>query len=66
MLLLSYEFVIVESVKPKEEEVVISDRKMKQLVKEAEKEAVESIVSDDGIEANDASVAEELIEREIM
>ena len=61
---LSYEFVIVESVKPQEEEVNISDRKMKQLVKEAEKEAVETITNDDGVEANDASVAEELIERE--
>ena len=61
---LSYEFVIVESVKPKEEEFSVSERKMKQIVKEAEKEAAESIVSDDGIEANDASVAEELIEKE--
>ena len=61
---ISYDFVIVETVKPKEDEVVVSERKMKQLVKEADKEAAESIVSDDGIEANDASVAEELIERE--
>ena len=36
---LSYEFVIVETIKPKEEEVTVSDRKMKQIVKEAEKEA---------------------------
>ena len=61
---LSYEFIIKETVKPEEEEVVISDRKMKKLVKEADKEADESISSDDGIEANDASVAEQLIERD--
>ena len=61
---ISYDFVIVETVKPKEEEVVVSDRKMKQIAKEAEKEAIETITNDDGIEANDASVAEELIERE--
>ena len=61
---LSYEFVIVETVVPKEEEVVVSERKMKQLVKEASAEAIETIVNDDGVEANDASVAEEMIERE--
>ena len=62
---LSYEFVIQESIKPEEEdEVVISERKMKKLVKEADKEASETIENDDGIEANDASVAEELIERD--
>ena len=61
---LSYDFVIVETIKPKEEEIVVSERKMKQLVKDAVKEAEETIINDDGIEANDASVAEELIEKE--
>ena len=62
---LSYEFVIVEKVKPQEEEeVVISDRKMKKIVKEADVAAIETIENDDGIEANDASVAEELIEKD--
>ena len=61
---ISYEFVVTETVKPQEEEINISERKMKKLVKEADKEADESISSDDGIEANDASVAEELIERD--
>ncbi len=61
---ITYDFVIVESVKPQEEEVVVSERKMKKLVKEATEEAVDTIENDDGIEANDASVAEELIEKE--
>lgn len=62
---ISYEFVIKETVKQDEEEgEVISERKMKKLVKEATIEANESIESDDGIEANDASVAEELIEKD--
>ena len=63
---LSYEFVIVESIKPEEEEeVVISDRKLKKIIKEADKEAEETITSEEtGEEANDASVAEELLEKE--
>ena len=63
---LSYEFVIVERIKPEEDEgPVVSDRKMKQLVKEATAEADETITSTtDEVEANDASVAEELIEKE--
>ena len=62
---ISYEFVITENVKPQEEEVVISERKMKKIVKEAEQEADVAITSeDDSVEANDASVAEELIEKE--
>ena len=61
---ISYDFVIVESVKPQEEGEVISERKLKKLVKEASEEAIETIENDDGIEANDASVAEELIEKE--
>ena len=62
---LSYEFVIVEKIKPQEEEqVVISNQKMKKIVKEADNAAIETIENDDGIEANDASVAEELIEKE--
>ena len=62
---LSYEFVVVEKIKPQEEEeVVISNQKMKKIVKEADNAAIETIENDDGIEANDASVAEELIEKE--
>ena len=62
---LYYEFVIVEKIKPQEEEeVVISERQMKKLVKEADTAAVETIESEDDVEANDASVAEELIEKE--
>ena len=62
---LSYEFIIKETIKPQEEEeVVVSERKMKKLVKEASSEADETISNDDGEEANDASVAEQLIERD--
>ena len=63
---LSYEFVILESIKPEEEEeVVISDRKLKKIIKEADKEAEETITSEEvGEEANDASVAEEMLEKE--
>ena len=61
---INYDFVITETVKPKEDEVVISDRKMKKLVKEATAEAEETISTVDEVEANDASVAEELIERD--
>ena len=63
---ISYEFVIQESIKPQEEEeVVISERKLKKIVKEATLEAIETIENEgDEEEANDASVAEELIERD--
>ena len=61
---INYDFVITETVKPQEEEVVISDRKMKKLVKEADAAADETIATVDEVEANDASVAEELIERD--
>ena len=61
---INYDFVITETVKPQEEEVIISDRKMKKLVKEADAAADETIATVDEVEANDASVAEELIERE--
>ena len=62
---LCYDFVIIEDIKPQEEEqVVISERKLKKIVKEAEQEAEETITSDSGVDANDASVAEELIERD--
>ncbi len=63
---LFYKFIIKETVKPEdEEEVVISERKMKKLVKEAANEAEETISSNnDEVEANDASVAEQLIERD--
>ena len=62
---LSYEFVITESIKPEEEEVeVVSDRTMKKILKQADKQADETIANDDGEEANDANVAEELIEKE--
>ena len=61
---LSYEFIIKETVKPQdEEEMVISERKMKKLVKEADREADETISTVDEEEANDASVAEQLIEK---
>ncbi len=61
---ISYDFVITESIKPQEEEVVISERKMKKLEKEADVAAEETISVVDEVEANDASVAEELIERD--
>ena len=63
---ISYEFIIQESVKPEEEEEVqISESKMNRIVKAASKEATEAIENEDeGEEANDASVAEELIEKE--
>ena len=63
---LSYEFVIVETIKPvDEDEVEISERKLKKIIKEADKEADETIATvDETPEANDASVAEELIEKE--
>ena len=64
---LNYEFVIIESFKPAEEEtVMVSERKMKQLVKEANK-AIEEVLEEEPIvaeEANDASTAKELIEKE--
>ena len=64
---LNYEFVIIESFKPtEEEEVVISEKKMKKLVKEANK-AIEEAEGEEPIiaeEANDASTAKELIEKE--
>ena len=63
---LSYEFIIKETVKPQEEEqVTVSEKTMKKLVKEADRQADESISNeDDDAEANDASVAEQLIEKE--
>ena len=61
---INYDFVIKETVKPKEEEVVISERKMNKIVKEAGAAAEETIATVDEVEANDASVAEELIERD--
>ena len=61
---INYDFVITETVKPKEDEITISDRKMKKLVKEADVAAEETISTVDEVEANDASVAEELIERD--
>ena len=61
---INYDFVITETVKPKEDEITISDRKMKKLVKEADVAAEETISTVDEVEANDSSVAEELIERD--
>ena len=65
---INYEFVIIENIKPEEpEEVQISERKMKAIIKEADKEADEAISSaaaSNEVEANDASVAEEMFEQE--
>ena len=60
---LCYDFVIIETIKPKEEEqVVISERKLKKIIKEADKEAEEAISNDNNEEEvlDSSNVAEQL------